>query len=301
MIHVNAKKFFLMILPFLMYGVSLNCNMIFYKKNQPYPIFSYIDEDIFAEIYLRWEEKMEHPLSGTTKKRNYQTEIYISQFKFENNRVKKVKQSSPIVFDFWIIPESMYVINTKPLTYLFLYGEKHKPYGIENAFGIYFIDSDSISRTISSSEVTTFSDIDYFLPSPDKVHILALSKKNKIQIYKIIERQIDLVREKSLSFALDDKRFISWDPKNFNQIYFYNSNIVYVYNHFNDSMDIAKTFPECIIPGTSFGGNVDMNGNEFSYEQANQEYYFIKLKKFKSFYKKNFIQNPRMVQFSCFE
>lgn len=295
------KQYIFILLVYLVFSYFLNCNMLFYKKNEPYPNFSFIEDNTFAEIYLRWEEKMEHPLSGTTKKRNYQTEIYISKFNFENNQLKKVSQSQPIVFDFWIIPESVYVINTKRLTYLFLYGEKNQPYGMENTFGMYFINGKSTKQIVSSSNVISIMDVIYFLPSPDKENIFLLNKKNKIQIYKILENEIKLIQEIQLSFSFNDERYVSWDPKNFNQIYLYTTNNVYVYNIANNTINIAKTFPECINPGTSFGGSIDLNGNEFMFEQTKKEYYYIKLKNYKSFYKKNFIQNPRQVQFSCFE
>lgn len=295
------QKLTLVLFIYFISPLFLNCNMIFYKKNEPFPNFSFIEDNTFAEIYLRWEEKIDHPLSGTTKKRNYQTEIYITQFKIEKDRLKKEYESSPIIFDFWIIPESVYVLNQDLILYLFLYGEKEQPYGIESYLGAYFLDSSLSKRKVSSSEVFKFVEAKYFLPSPDKEKIFVINKINKIQIYKILKNQIQLIQEKDLSFSYSGDRLVSWDPKNFQQLYLYNHEVVYVYNIINNSMSIAKTFPECINPGTSFGGSIDSNGNEIRFEQTKKEYYYIKLKNFKSFYQKNFIENSKFVKYSCYE
>jgi len=68
-----------------------HCNMFFYKKNQPIPYLSFIEGDYFAEVLLQWKERLEHPLSGTTKKKGLQNRyFYHSTYaKWKRNKQKR--------------------------------------------------------------------------------------------------------------------------------------------------------------------------------------------------------------------
>jgi len=274
------------------------CNMFFYKKNQPIPYLSFIEGDYFAEVLLQWKERLEHPLSGTTKKKDYKTDISIIQLTRNGNEINKsVKKTYS--FSNWILPEFLYVININPLQILFFYGNKPEDYGIKNLFGYYYETNNS--NKIEISQIVSLDNIKFFLPSPNKKSLFTITTNHRIQIYQINADKLTLLQETNLPLGITDVRLSTWDPQNFNLIYIYDNNKVYLYNLINNSVEIAKQFPECIIPGTSFGGSFDNDGNQFFYDVDNQKYAFVKLKNFYNFYQKRYINDPSKVQYSCFD
>lgn len=270
--------------------------MLFYKKNQVYPLLSYIEENHFAEIYLIWEEKIEHPLSGTTKKKNYETEIQFIRLDLENNSIKNKKILKTIRFSKWILPEFFFTLSIEPLNVLFLYGDQQDPYGINTKIGQYY-DKEFIP--IPNSQVL----IKNILPSPDKQYFIVIElkqeKKHNLKIYKINDNQFILLKEKEIPFFLSDERMITWDSKKRNLIFFYESNEVYEYNLETNLFRKAKEFPECIFPYTSFGYNFDTSGNQFIYDTEEKRYRIQKMN-FKSFYSKKYISDSSKIQYQCF-
>lgn len=271
----------------------LNCNMIFYKKNQPEPYLSFIKDHYFAEILLSWKERLESPLSGTTKKKDYETEISVIQVSSDRDLITK-KILRTIKFNNWILPESVYILNLDPIHMIFFYGKKPEEYGIKKLLGYYYENSEN-------SELFSIVEVKYFLPSPDKKYIFSINNQNYIQIHQINNDALTLFKETPLSIPLNDERFISWDPIDFNKIYLYNNNEVYVYDLTKNSVAKATKFPECINPGTSFGGNIDQEGYQYFFDSNKKNYYRIKLNNYRNFYHKSFINNPNKVQYSCFD
>jgi len=274
-----------------------HCNMLFYKKNQPIPLLSFIEEDYFAEVLLHWKERLEHPLSGTTKKKDYRTDISIIQLTKNGNDINKsVKKTYS--FPNWILPEFLYVINIHPMQILFFYGNTPEDYGIKNILGYYY--EIHPSNKIEIPQIVSIDNIQFFLPAPNKKFLFTITTNNKIQIYQINADKLTLQQETKLPLGITDVRLTTWDSQNFNLVYIYDNNKVYLYNIINNSLEVAKQFPECIFPGTSFGGNIDNEGNQFFYDVDNQKYSFVKLKNFSNFFKKRYINDPSKIQYSCF-
>ncbi|GIX42385.1 MAG: hypothetical protein KatS3mg129_2118 [Leptospiraceae bacterium] len=287
------------ILYFLCILLYINCNMLFYKKNEPEPYLSFIKDNYFGEILLKWEEKLPHPLSGTTLKRNYETEISIIQFQNIKNAISK-KILKSLTFKNWILPESIYVLSIEPISLIFFYGEKPEDYGIKKSLGYYYEEKSEYNQLINTANLFSLDNIKFFLPSPDRNFIFMLTYNDKIQVYQINQNHLILQKEVSLPFRISDERFISWDPENYKGVYIYNNDQIYLYDINKNNINIAKKFPECIIPGTSFGGNIDSIGNQYLYDREKKQYYVISLKYYQNFYKKKLIDNPHKIRFSCY-
>ncbi|MFN3604674.1 MAG: hypothetical protein ACK4UJ_08200 [Leptonema sp. (in: bacteria)] len=262
--------------------------MIFYKKNQPFPILSYIENSTFTEILLLWEEKLESPLSGTTKKKNYQTKINIIQLEIDQNVVKNKTILYSTTIPYWILSEFVYTIQIDPLKMFFLYGEGE--YGVHPKFGYYYKDHwMEISK-----------DVVYFVPSPNKNYLATLEKKDKtyLNIYQILDKEIELLQKSTI--FLSKENYLTWDSKKRNIVYLYQENQVYEYNVDTNTLQKSKEYPECILPSTSFGLNRDNKGNQFFYDTEIKEYRIETIKEFKSFYEKKYIKDPSQIRHQCF-
>lgn len=270
--------------------------MLFYKKNQVYPLLSYIEENHFAEIYLIWDEKIEHPLSGTTKKKNYETEIQFIRIDLDKDIIKNKKILKSIRFSKWILPEFLFTLSLEPINVVFLYGDQQDPYGINTKIGQYYKNE---LIQITNSEVL----VKNILPSPDKNYFIVIElqkeKIHNLKTYKIYDHKLIFLKEKEIPFFLSDERMITWDSKKRNLIFFYQSNEVYEYNLETNLFRKAKEFPECIFPPTSFGYNFDTNGNQFIYDTEEKRYRIQKIN-FESFYSKKYISDISKIQYQCF-
>ncbi len=269
----------------------IHCNMLFYKKNQPFPYLSFIQDHFFSEIFIFWEEKLEHPLSGTTKKKNYQTKIDIVSFEMQNEKVKNKTILHTLVLSKWLLPEFFYVISVDPLKIIFLYGEGDE-FGVNPKFGYYF-----------KNEIrTSIKNIKNVVPSPDKTYVAVIenTKNKSLEIYNIQEENIHLIQKVLLPFDFTDERWITWDSQNRNRIYFYENHLVYEFDLDTKNFQKSKVFPECILPSTSFGLNIDQSGRQWIYDTELNDYRIQKIKSFKSFYHKKYISNPSQIQYQCF-
>lgn len=271
--------------------VLLHCNMLFYRENQPYPLLSYIQDDVFSEILVLWEEKLEHPLSGTTKKRNYKTKMSILSFKIQNEKITEKTILDSFTISKWVLPESVYVISLDPLQVLFLCGEGSE-YGTNTKLSYYL--KDEIKMTIEN--------VKNVIPSPNKKFIATIeTQENKfLGIYSIQEGNIKLFQKVQIPFAFTDERWITWDSQNRNQIYFYENHQVFEFNLDTKEFKKSKIFPECILPSTSFGLNMDTMGRQFFYDSEIKDYRIQKMENFKSFFHKQYITNPSQIQYQCF-
>ncbi len=263
--------------------------MIFYKKNKKLPYLSFIDENYYAEILIEWDEKIESPLSGTTKKKNYRTTINFLKYEVFNYEIQNYNKLYSIKAKQWILPENFFVISIDPVEIYYLYHESNDVSGQNRKLG-----------KIKNMEIQ-YLEIDNLralLPSPDKTKLFLLSQNNKFLLYDVIKGKI--VQDKNPNFEIFNEQMITWDSDS-KKIYVYLNEKVYSYDIIKNQVEIAKEFPECIHPTTTMGSA--LNGKEYAihYDYETKQYILKKFTTFLSFKDKKLINDIRKVRFQCKE
>lgn len=265
--------------------------MIFYQKNQIDRILSYVQDSMYLEISLHWKERLTHPLSGTTKKKDYQTKVKLVKFRNLTDPI----EIRNVTFDFWVIPESIYAMNVQPLTLLFLYG-KDDFFAQNPSMGLFienkkeFYQFEDIERILD--------DVKFFYPSPEKNWIIA-SKNHQTYILNYQKENQYVEVFKVLDLELIDRYSITWDSKVMDKFFFRTQDEIYEYQISNEKLQKAKLFPECFYPPTSFGTNFDDSGNFREFDRENQRYVIRDYPK-KNFYQKQYTHQVNAVRYQCF-
>ncbi len=256
----------------LLLALAAGCRMLFWRSGGPDRSIAWLGGRSFAEVRLHYREKAPlDPLSGTTHKRDYRTEVLALEI-----RGKNVRSAPAFEFPGWIVADSLYAV--RPNAFVFL-GGTGDDYG-SAARAVYVRERDAAVQLHDLPQDDSMQII-AAVPSPDAKFVAVLEELRPgmdappgTDLWRL---RIGVLASNKLQFANDV--YVSDIPYTDGPVWAPDSGGAYVraadrtiYVDARTNRARAAAEPRCWQLRTNSGGSVSEDGVSIYYDEAGEEY-----------------------------